>query len=58
LSLVYAGLGETDQALDLLEEAYDQRLPSMVNLKVDPSLDSLRSNPRFQNLLRRIGFPQ
>jgi serine/threonine protein kinase/tetratricopeptide (TPR) repeat protein len=58
LSLVYAGLGETDQALDLLEEAYEQRLPSMVNLKVDPSLDSLRSNPRFQNLLRRIGFPQ
>jgi eukaryotic-like serine/threonine-protein kinase len=58
LSLVYAGLGESDQALDLLEEAYEQRLPSMVNLKVDPSLDSLRSNPRFQSLLHRIGFPQ
>jgi serine/threonine protein kinase/tetratricopeptide (TPR) repeat protein len=57
LSLVYAGLGETDHALDLLEEAYEQRLPSMVNLKVDPSFDSLRSNPRFQNLLHRIGFP-
>jgi TolB-like protein/Tfp pilus assembly protein PilF len=58
LSLVYAGLGESDQALDLLEEAYELRLPSMVNLKVDPSLDSLRSNPRFQSLLHRIGFPQ
>ena len=58
LSLVYAGLGESSQALDLLDEAYEQHLPSMVNLKVDPRLDSLRSNPRFQSLLRRIGFPQ
>jgi TolB-like protein/Tfp pilus assembly protein PilF len=58
LSLVYAGLGENDQALRLLEEACKRRLPSMVNLKVDPSLDNLRSDPRFQNLLRQVGFPQ
>jgi TolB-like protein/Tfp pilus assembly protein PilF/predicted Ser/Thr protein kinase len=58
LSRVYAGLGETDQALDLLEEAYQQRLPSIVNLKVDPSFDSVRTSPRFQGLLHRIGFPQ
>jgi TolB-like protein/tetratricopeptide (TPR) repeat protein len=57
LSLVYAGLGENDQALRLLEEAYKRRLPSMVNLKVDPGLDNLRPDPRFQNLLRRVGFP-
>jgi len=57
LALVYAGLGETDHALELLEQAYEQRLPSIVNLKVDPSLDNLRSSPRFQNLLRRVGFP-
>jgi TolB-like protein/Tfp pilus assembly protein PilF/predicted Ser/Thr protein kinase len=58
LSKVYAGLGETDKALDLLEETYQQRLPSMVNLKVDPSFDSVRTSPRFQSLLHRIGFPQ
>ena len=56
LSLVYAGLGENDQALQLLEEACKRRLPSMVNLKVDPSLDNLRSDPRFQNLLHQVGF--
>ena len=58
LSLVYAGLGENNQALRLLEKACKRRLPSMVNLKVDPSLDNLRSDPRFQDLLHQVGFPQ
>ena len=58
LSLVYAGLGENNQALRLLEKACKRRLPSMVNLKVDPSLDNLRSDPRFQDLLHLVGFPQ
>jgi eukaryotic-like serine/threonine-protein kinase len=58
LSLVYAGLGDHEQAFRLLDEACKRRLPSMVNLKVDPSLDNLRSDPRFQDLLHQIGFPQ
>jgi len=57
LSVLYASLGRKDQALRLLEQAYDQRLPAMVNLKVDPALDDLRSEARFQRLLRQIGFP-
>lgn len=58
LARVYIGLGEKDEAVRLLEEACKRRLPSMVELKVDPSLDSLRADRRFQNLLRRVGFPQ
>ena len=58
LARVYTGLGMNDQAFRLLEEAYKRRLPLMVDLKADPSLDTLRSDPRFQNLLHRIGFPQ
>ena len=57
LSRLYASLGDKDNAFRLLEVAYEQRIPSMVNLKVDPMLDDLRPDPRFQELLRRVGFP-
>jgi TolB-like protein/Flp pilus assembly protein TadD len=56
LARLYAALGDKDTTLRLLQEAYEQRLPSMVDLKVDPMLDDLRRDPRFQQLLRRIGF--
>ncbi len=54
---IYAGLGEKDQALASLEKAYEQRDNRMVELRVDPLLDPLRSDPRFADLLRRIGLP-
>ena len=57
LSRLYVSLGDKDNAFRLLEVAYDQHIPSMVNLKVDPTLDDLRPDPRFQQLLRRVGFP-
>jgi Tfp pilus assembly protein PilF len=54
---IYAGLGEKDQAFASLEKAYEQRDASLVKAKVGPSFDPLRSDPRFTDLLRRIGLP-
>ena len=57
-AVVYAGLGETDQAFAWLEKAYEERSGLLPHLKVNPVWDPLRSAPRFVDLLRRIGFPQ
>ena len=57
IALVYAGLGEKDLAFEWLERAYDEHDKGLVSLKVDPPLDPLRSDPRFQDLLRRMNFP-
>jgi Flp pilus assembly protein TadD len=54
--LCYLGLGETKAALDWLEKAYEDREPRIAYLKVDPIFDPLRSEPRFQDMLRRVGF--
>jgi TolB-like protein/DNA-binding winged helix-turn-helix (wHTH) protein/Flp pilus assembly protein TadD len=56
VAIVYAGLGENDQALDWLEKAYKDRSNAIVFAKVDPQLDTLRSTPRFQSLLHRLAF--
>jgi tetratricopeptide (TPR) repeat protein len=56
---VYAGLGEKDKAFEFLERAYQERsLDLSWHLKADLRIDNLRSDPRFQTLLRRVGFPQ
>lgn len=55
-ALVYSALGENEKTISLLEEAYEQRDASLVWCKVAPESDSLRSEPRFQDLLRRIGL--
>ncbi len=54
---IYAGLGEKDQAFALLEKAYEQRDARLVLVNVEPLFDPLRSEPRFQDLLRRLRFP-
>ena len=54
---VYAGLDQKDQAFAWLEKAYQERSDSLVLLKVREELASLRSDPRFADLLRRIGLP-
>jgi serine/threonine-protein kinase len=56
-ALVHAGLGENDEAIDWLEKAYEDRNGWMAYLNVNPLLDSLRGEPRFQDLLERMNFP-
>jgi eukaryotic-like serine/threonine-protein kinase len=58
LARIYTGLGEKDQAFNWLEKAAQERYSSMVWLRVDPLWDPLRSDPRFADLLRRVGLPQ
>jgi serine/threonine-protein kinase len=55
-ALVYARLGDRDEAIRLLEIAYLERSTWLVVLRLDPGLDSLRSDPRFQDLLERMGL--
>ena len=54
---LYALLEEKDQALAWLEKAYQERSSKLIDLQVDPDFDSLRSDPRFQELVRRVGLP-
>ena len=53
----YLGLGDKDRALTYLEQAYEEQDPALFYLKVGPLLDPLRSEPRFQALMRRVNFP-
>ncbi len=56
---IYAGLGEKDQAFEWLEKSYEDRsIANLAEIKVDPQFDPLRSDPRFQDLLRRLKLPQ
>jgi TolB-like protein/Tfp pilus assembly protein PilF len=54
---IYAALGQKDEAFRWLEAAYEQRANWMVIVKVDPGFDDLRSDQRFQELLRLMNFP-
>src|SRR5438132_5532066 len=56
LGLVYNGLGDQNEALSSLEKACDERDARVTLLKVDPRWDSLRGNPRFVAILKRIGL--
>jgi serine/threonine-protein kinase len=56
IAMVYNALGELDEALAWLERGYEQRDVRMMFLKVDPKLNNLRSEPRFQDLMRRVGL--
>jgi len=55
--LIYASLAEKDEAFAWLEKAYQERDDAMLGLKWYPQFDPLRSDGRFQDLLRRMNFP-
>jgi TolB-like protein len=56
IALVYAGLGDSRDAFKWLDDAYRSHDVGLVYLKVDPCLDSLRADPRFEDLVRRVGL--
>lgn len=56
MARIYAALGDSDRAYEWLEKLYNDHSYYVIWLKVDPAFDSLRSDPRFESLLRRIGF--
>jgi DNA-binding winged helix-turn-helix (wHTH) protein/tetratricopeptide (TPR) repeat protein len=56
LGIIHMGLGEQDQAFDQFEQALEIRSPFLCVIKVHPLLDSLRSHPRFLELMLRVGF--
>jgi tetratricopeptide (TPR) repeat protein len=58
VAALYATLGDIDRAFRWLEHAFEGRETFLVWLKVDPELDPLRGDPRFDALIRRIGIPE
>jgi tetratricopeptide (TPR) repeat protein len=54
---IHIGLGENDRALEYLEKSCAEHCHWLIYLHIDPGMDSLRGNPRFQELLRRVGLP-
>ena len=56
LAKTYAQFGDKDKAFAELNSAYDKRLSSVCWLKVEPQLDPLRSDPRYADLIKRVGF--
>ena len=55
---IYALLGEKDAAFRWLEKAYGEKSGYILNIKLPPTYDSLRSDPRYASLLKRMGLPQ
>jgi TolB-like protein/Tfp pilus assembly protein PilF len=55
-ALIHTGLGETDRALDFLEQAFEERNPNLISLHYYPFYDNLRAEPRFMALIERVGL--
>ena len=56
LLLAYAGSGQKERVIELLHKAYTEHSNAAVQIKVDPMYDAIRNDPRFQDLLRRLGL--
>jgi serine/threonine protein kinase/Tfp pilus assembly protein PilF len=54
---IHVGLRENDRAIEYLEKSYEEHSHWLIYLHIDPSMDALRDDPRFQDLLRRVGLP-
>jgi tetratricopeptide (TPR) repeat protein len=58
IALVHIGLSEKEKAFEMLERAFDEQSSYFSNLRADPALDALRSDPRFDKLIARVGLPR
>ena len=58
IAILNATLANKDEAMKWLERAYAAHASNLLFVKSEPAFDSLRSDPRFNDLIRRIGFPQ
>jgi eukaryotic-like serine/threonine-protein kinase len=56
IALIYVGLGQKDSAFEWLDKAVEERSPWLIHLTVDPRFDPIRLDPRFKNLIQRIGL--
>jgi len=57
IAMLYAGLGDKEQAIFWLQKGYEERNDDMIYMKIEPVFDPIRSDSRFQDLIRRVGFP-
>jgi hypothetical protein len=57
-ALVYTGLGEKDQAFEWLNKGYTDRPSTVIRMKIEPRFEPLHSDPRFAQLIRRMGLPE
>jgi hypothetical protein len=58
IASLYAGLDETEKAIECLEKAYEEHDFNLSGLLVDDDFEKLRSNPRFAQLIKKMGFPE
>ena len=58
IAVLYAMLGENNQAMEWLEKTYQEHSKTIMTIKVDPRLDRLQSETRFQEMLKRVGLTQ
>jgi len=58
MAIIYAELGENDRAFEWLNKAIEKRFPPLIYLEVNPVWDNLRADPRYEEVLRRIGLKQ
>jgi serine/threonine protein kinase/tetratricopeptide (TPR) repeat protein len=58
LAITYFGLGDKERVFQYLEKAFEGREDTLLHLKTEPLLDGLHSDPRFKDLVRRVGLPQ
>jgi TolB-like protein/Tfp pilus assembly protein PilF len=58
IAAIFTGLGEKEEAFAWLDRAYEERSEGLFWLRVEPTMDSLRSDPRFVDLMRRMNYPR
>jgi TolB-like protein/Flp pilus assembly protein TadD len=54
--MLYAGIGDREEALNWLEKAYEERADGLTWINIDPMMDDIKQNPRFQSLIQKIGL--